>query len=95
AWGIGGSACTDGGAGMLQALGAWLSDQTGAELSGRPADVRHPWAVAAGGVGYAALAVLKAQSRPGLDVVLDQVNFSGRLVGAARDHRGDASPSRL
>lgn len=76
-WGIGGSACTDGGAGMLQAFGAWLSDLVDPQMSGIP------WAVAAGGVGYAALAVLKAQSRPGLNVVLDLVNFSGRLVGAA------------
>lgn len=32
--GVGGSACTDGGAGMLQALGVRLLDETGAELPG-------------------------------------------------------------
>ncbi len=46
-----------------------------AELAGRPG------AGAAGGVGYAASAVLGADQRPGIDVVLDFVGFDERLQG--------------
>ena len=151
--GVGGSACTDGGAGMLAALGARLLDAQGEplpdggaalarlarlDLSGLdprlagtrlvlasdvdnpllgasgaasvygpqkgagPADVArleealtrwagivHPGAAgrpgagAAGGVGFAALAVLGARRRPGIDVVLELVGFGGQLPGAA------------
>ncbi len=150
--GVGGSACTDGGAGMLCALGARLLDADGValpdgggalarlarvELSGLDrrlattrfvlasdvdnpllgpagaaavygpqkgadpaavavleaaltrwaallgADGNRPGAGAAGGVGFAALAVLGARPRPGIDVVLDLVGFSELLTGAA------------
>lgn len=151
--GVGGSACTDGGAGMLQALGARLMDGSGAELGrggaalaglatvdlagldprlsgvrvvlasdvdnpllgdygaaavygpqkgatpcdvrtldaalARWADVLNPAAAslmgagAAGGVGYAALAVLGAEFRPGIEMVLELVGFADRLDGAA------------
>ncbi|HET8600741.1 MAG TPA: glycerate kinase, partial [Segeticoccus sp.] len=154
--GIGGSASTDGGAGMLTALGARLLDAAGAPLADgggslgglagldlaplrarmgevtvtvacdvdnpltgprgaaavygpqkgasaadvaaldahlahladvvtatTGADVREePGAGAAGGVGYAALAVLGARLRPGIDLVLDLVGFREKLVGA-------------
>ena len=154
--GIGGSACTDGGAGLVQALGGRLADAGGAEvgrggaalaavrsldLSGRhralaeaevvvasdvdnpllgprgaaavygpqkgasPADVAEldaslarwadavnratgtdaagtPGAGAAGGVGFAALAVLGARLQPGIDLVLDLVRFREALPGA-------------
>jgi glycerate kinase len=154
--GLGGSATTDGGAGMLQALGARFRDEAGqllgpglarpgtvasADLAGldprvldadvvmamdvdnplfgpRGAaavfgpqkgataeqvleldeDLRHWSRVlaeagatsdpelagsgAAGGVGYAALGVLKARARPGVDVILDLVGFD-RLLSAA------------
>ncbi|RZU30715.1 glycerate kinase [Blastococcus saxobsidens] len=151
--GIGGSACTDGGAGMLQALGARLLDaddreigpggeelgrlsrvdldglqpvlsraevvvacdvdnpltgpsgaaavygpQKGADedqvglldrnlgrLADRVAaatgrDVRNsPGAGAAGGVGFAAMAVLGATLRPGIDLMLDLLDFATHL----------------
>lgn len=150
--GIGGSASTDGGAGMLQALGARLLDGSGAELArggaalaalqrvdrsgldprlahahvvlasdvdnpllgdrgaaavygpqkgatpddvgvldaalGRwaalidPDAVGLPGAGAAGGVGYGALAVLGAEFRSGIAVVLDLIGFADRLAGA-------------
>jgi glycerate kinase len=41
-----------------------------------------PGAGAAGGVGYAARAVLSATLRPGIDLVLDLVNFPTHLAGA-------------
>jgi glycerate kinase len=156
--GIGGSACTDGGAGLITALGARLLDHTGRPLTlggaalanlahldlttlhpalagarARPvqivlasdvtnpllgptgaaavygpqkgatdADValldaalthwadtverttgqRHrddPGAGAAGGAGFAALALLNATMRPGIDLLLDLLGFSDRL----------------
>ncbi|QGK70134.1 glycerate kinase [Allosaccharopolyspora coralli] len=154
--GVGGSACTDGGAGMLGALGAGVLDASGrvlppgggslsdvstVELAGLDprladttvilaSDVDNPllgprgaarvygpqkgaspedvqalqaglgsWsdavsraggrdtadsagAGAAGGVGYAALAVLGATQRPGVDVVLELVRFRDALDGA-------------
>jgi glycerate 2-kinase len=154
--GIGGSACTDGGAGMVQALGGRLVDAGGAEVGrggaalaavasldlaglhpalkqaevvvasdvdnpllgprgaaavygpqkgASPADVaeldaalarwadavhratridaaRTPGAGAAGGVGFAALAVLGARLQPGIDLVLDLVRFREALPGA-------------
>jgi glycerate 2-kinase len=174
--GIGGSACTDGGAGMLAALGARLLDGSGRQLAdgggalgaldlvdlaaldprlrevevvlasdvdnprlgptgaaavygpqkgagpddvaaldaalGRwarllePAATRGtlvgtyatnvplvaaPGAGAAGGVGYAALAVLGARQRPGIEVVLDLVGFTERLGGAALVVTGEGS----
>jgi glycerate kinase len=154
--GIGGSASTDGGAGILAGLGALLLDTDGAsvpdggagltriarlELAGlraRMAGVRvilasdvdnpltgprgaaavygpqkgataaqvreldaalahfadvvaalteadlreHPGAGAAGGTGFAALAVLGAELRPGVELVLELVGFGDRLVDA-------------
>lgn len=154
--GIGGSACTDGGAGMLQALGVSLRDEDGRELEpggaalgnlskldltrlhaalqrceivvacdvdnpltgpvgaaavygpqkgATPDDVpllddalsrfadhvagqtgrdlrEEPGAGAAGGVGFAALAVLGATLRPGIDLMLDLLGFATHLPGA-------------
>jgi glycerate kinase len=150
--GAGGSACTDGGAGMLQALGARLLDATGeevppggaallrlarVELAGldtrlrdtritlagdvdnpllgaqgaaavygpqkgaNPDDVelldtalarwaglvdldaaQRPGSGAAGGVGYAALAVLGAALRPGIEVLLELIGFAALLADA-------------
>lgn len=155
--GIGGSASTDGGAGMLSALGARFLDADGHELppgggalvdlasvdlsglnpalartavtvacdvdnpllgehgaaaifgpqkGASPEDVAHldaglarlsslvaqatgkdvagePGAGAAGGVGWAALAILGAQMRPGIEIVLDLNEFD-RIVDGAR-----------
>ena len=163
--GIGGSACTDGGAGMVQALGGRLRDARGIEvgrggealaaiesldLSGlhpalreaevivasdvdnpllgsrgaaavygpqkgaSPADVaeldaalarwaravqratgvdaaERPGAGAAGGVGFAAIAVLGATLQPGIDLVLDLVGFPAKLPGANLVITGEGS----
>jgi glycerate 2-kinase len=163
--GVGGSASTDGGAGLLQALGARVLDARGEplargggalrevaalDLTGlhpglRPStvilatDVVNPltgpdgaaevygpqkgasreqitelasglrrWAAvvaaatgtdrsqapgagAAGGVGFAALAVLGAQARPGIGLVLDLVDFNAALDGAALVITGEGS----
>lgn len=153
--GIGGSACTDGGAGLVQALGARLLDSAGEEVPpggaalgalarldlggildlqdvevvvacdvdnpltgprgaaavygpqkgaspedvetldaalGRWAEVvaaasgrdlrEAPGAGAAGGVGFAALALLGAELRPGIDLVLDLVGFDDQVRDA-------------
>ncbi|MCW2557549.1 MAG: glycerate kinase [Mycobacterium sp.] len=156
--GIGGSASTDGGAGMLQALGARLLDERGRELPPRGLPLRDtpytlelagldpvlraveivvacdvdnplvgsrgaaavyapqkgasaqdvalldtalrcwggavaaatgsdkaaaPGAGAAGGVGFAALAVLGGMLRPGIEIVLDLVGFADHLRDCA------------
>jgi glycerate 2-kinase len=154
--GLGDSACTDGGAGMLQALGARLLDRQGRRLrpggaalvglhavdldglhpllgkarvvmigevdspllgpkgaaaahapgkGATPAEVTQleyaleswaellaaatgrelsttPGAGAGGGVGFAALAVLDAEARPGVELILDLIDFDGLLPGA-------------
>ncbi|MEB3368818.1 glycerate kinase [Saccharopolyspora mangrovi] len=154
--GVGGSACTDGGAGLLTVLGAKILDTNGnpvapgggplanvgeIDLSGLDPRIREvelvlasdvdnpltgphgaahvygpqkganpeqvelldgalgryaeamkaaggrdvadqPGAGAAGGVGFAALAALGATMRPGVDVVLDLVDFDRHLEGA-------------
>jgi glycerate 2-kinase len=165
-FGVGGSASTDGGAGLLQALGAQVLDTRGDPLTrggGALRDVAvldlaglHPglrdcsvilatdvanpltgpdgaaevygpqkgatpeqiielesglwrWAVvvtqattgrdwsrapgagAAGGVGFAALAVLGAKALPGIAVVLDLVGFEAALDGAALVITGEGS----
>jgi glycerate kinase len=165
--GVGGSACTDGGAGLLSALGARLTDEDGAplpdgggalvrlgavDLSGLDArlartrfllaaDVDHPllgdrgaaavfgpqkgaapaqvgrlerglrrWsdalahldpttagaaaapgAGAAGGVGFAALAVLHAELRPGIELVLGLTGLGGLVAGADLVVTGEGS----
>ena len=173
--GVGGSASTDGGAGLLQALGARVLDARGEQLGrglgaswgrsgagrcrrarpgraapgaavllahprrrrGQPADrpgrrgrsvraaegrhagrgrelaggLRHwaavvasapglrpatdwsqaPGSGAAGGVGFAARAVLGAQSRPGIGLVLDLAGFDAALAGADLVITGEGS----
>ncbi|MGW3962797.1 glycerate kinase [Amycolatopsis sp. NPDC005003] len=155
--GVGGSACTDGGAGMLAALGARLLDDTGRELppggealsrlasldvarvpevdielasdvdnplygprgaaavygpqkGASPGDVetldaalRHwasiagpefaerPGAGAAGGVGFAAMAVLGARTRPGIELLLDLLGFEAALAGTSLVITGEGS----
>lgn len=166
--GVGGSACTDGGTGMLTALGARWLDGSGTELprggaalrdlarvdlSGlhpavagtefvlaadvdnpllgergaaavfgpqKGADARQvevleqslgalkdrlaealgevaltgaltPGAGAAGGLGYAALTVLGAHRRPGIDVVLELVGLAGQVRGANLVITGEGS----
>ena len=163
--GIGGSACTDGGAGMVQALGGRLRDARGAEVGrggvalaavrsldladlhpglretevvvagdvdnpllgprgaaavygpqkgASPADVTEldaalarwaeavhratgvdaaamPGTGAAGGVGFAAVAVLGATLQPGIDLILDLVRFPAALPGARLVITGEGS----
>src|SRR5580700_10275731 len=50
-----------------------------------------PGAGAAGGVGFAALAMLGAQARPGIELVLDLVDFDAALDGAALVITGEGS----
>ena len=164
--GIGGSASTDGGAGLLEALGARLLDASGAALGAgggspgvpgragprgaftrpwrrpgsswratwttrcwaprgrQPSTERRrapaprtwpcstpPWPTgptswptasgptcgprrapgAAGGVGFAALAVLGADMRPGIELMLDLVGFDEQLPGSALVVTGEGS----
>jgi glycerate kinase len=163
--GVGGSASTDGGAGLLQALGARVLDTRGEPVrpggaglrdvatldltdlhrAGHAADIilaadvdnpltgpdgaaevygpqkgassaevdalaaglrrwaavvagavgrdwsRAPGAGAAGGVGFAALAVLGATRRPGIELVLDLAGFEGALDGADLVITGEGS----
>ncbi|WP_238174438.1 glycerate kinase family protein [Kribbella kalugense] len=60
-------------------LSAWADEV--AEHTGR--DLRDvPGAGAAGGVGFAALALLGAELRPGIELVLEMVGFEQQLAGA-------------
>jgi glycerate 2-kinase len=56
-----------------------------------PAAAGHPGAGAAGGVGFALLAVLGATRRPGVDVVLDLVGLDAALAGAHLAVTGEGS----
>ncbi|GAA3132233.1 glycerate kinase [Kribbella aluminosa] len=60
-------------------LGKWadlVARATGADLRDTPG------AGAAGGVGFAAIALLGAELRPGIDLILEMVRFSEQLAGA-------------
>ena len=163
--GLGGSASTDGGAGMIQALGARLTDSAGDPIpqgggaledlasidlaalretlgstsvivasdvdnpllgpygaaavfgpqkGAEPAhvaaleqglrhwsalvaqatghnDAERPGAGAAGGVGFAALALLNATIRPGIELILELIDFDHRVVGADLVVTGEGS----
>jgi glycerate kinase len=165
--GLGGVACTDGGAGLVTALGARLLDESGAELPpggaalarlhridvsglkdlsgtdviaatdvdnpllgergaaavygpqkgasapdvvrledglrcwadvvertlGRPAR-DEPGAGAAGGLGFAMLAFLRAGTRPGIELMLDLLSFAGHLPGARLVITGEGALDR-
>ena len=69
----------------LQRWAAVVAAATGADRS------QAPGAGAAGGVGFAALAVLGAQARPGIELVLDLVDFDAALDGAALVIIGEGS----
>jgi glycerate kinase len=161
--GLGGSASTDGGAGLVQALGARLLDAAGEELpcggaalarlarvdltelavtgelivasdvdnplsgpngaaavygpqkgataqdvalldaalenwarvvaesTGRSDFAPAPGAGAAGGIGFAALALLSARLEPGIDIVLDLADFPAKAAGARLIITGEGS----
>ena len=75
-----------GAAGSQQGGPAGTQRQQGHPAGTRPAPAPafrdHPGAGAAGGVGFAALAVLGAQMRTGIELVLDLVGFADQLAGA-------------
>lgn len=73
---------------LENALTVWsraVAGATGADLA------NHPGAGAAGGTGYAALALLHAELRPGIELVLDLVGFDRHLVGTDLVITGEGS----
>ncbi len=67
-------------------------DVLGQELGSRALKAAAaPGAGAAGGVGYAAIAVLAASRRPGIDVVLEFTDLAHRLAGADLVITGEGS----
>lgn len=64
--------------------------QVVAQVTGHDA-AGHPGAGAAGGVGFAALAVLGATMRPGVELVLDLVGLDRQLAGARLVVTGEGS----
>jgi glycerate kinase len=69
----------------LRRWAAVVAEATGTDWS------RAPGSGAAGGVGFAALAVLGAQARPGIELVLELVDFDAALDGAALVVTGEGS----
>ncbi|MFC9688168.1 glycerate kinase [Kribbella sp. NPDC056951] len=64
-------------------LDARLTDWAGHVAAATYRDLRdEPGAGAAGGVGFAALALLNAELRPGIDLMLELVGFRNQLTGA-------------
>ena len=73
---------------LASGLSRWaavVAEATGTDLS------QAPGAGAAGGVGFAALAVLGAEPRPGIGLVLDLAGFDAALDGAALVITGEGS----
>ncbi|HET6503163.1 MAG TPA: glycerate kinase [Amycolatopsis sp.] len=62
-----------------------VAERTGTDLAGAPG------AGAAGGTGFAALAILGATFRPGIDVVLELTGFEDKLAGADLVITGEGS----
>jgi glycerate kinase len=71
--------------GYLRRWAALMTDATGHDWS------QAPGAGAAGGVGFAALAVLGAQQRSGIDMILDLTGFDAALDGADLVVTGEGS----
>ncbi|MDO5629323.1 MAG: glycerate kinase [Mobilicoccus sp.] len=69
----------------LARLAALVAEATGDDVSGEPG------AGAAGGVGWAALAVLGARMRPGIEIVLDLNHIEEQLDGARLVVTGEGS----
>jgi glycerate kinase len=91
--GLGGSASTDGGAGMLQALGVRILD---ADVNDVRTATGHDYshtagAGAAGGTAFGAMSVLGARTRTGIDTVLALIDFRRRLAGADLVVTGEGS----
>jgi glycerate kinase len=77
----------------LARLSQVLGTATGAGSRGHPAATL-PGAGAAGGVGFAALAVLGASARPGIELLLELTGFLEKLPGAALVITGEGSLDR-
>ena len=73
------------------ALARWVEVLDGALPSGAREVADRPGAGAAGGVGFAAMAVLGARQRPGADVVLGLADLDGHLRGADLVVTGEGS----
>ncbi|ABK05067.1 Glycerate kinase [Arthrobacter sp. FB24] len=77
---------------ILNAALAHFVDVLAAEIGPRALKAAEaPGAGAAGGVGYAAIAVLAATRRPGIDVVLEFTGLADRLAGADLVITGEGS----
>ena len=77
---------------LLDAALARLWTSSPAEIGPRALKAADaPGAGAAGGVGYAAIAVLAATRRPGIDVVLEFTGLARRLAGADLVITGEGS----
>jgi glycerate kinase len=72
-------------------LTRWVEVLAGAGVADARAAAARPGAGAAGGVGYAALALMGAHRRRGIDVVLDLVRFRELVEGAALVITGEGS----
>ncbi|WP_285319634.1 glycerate kinase [Pseudarthrobacter sp. lyk4-40-TYG-27] len=78
--------------GMLDAALARFVEVLAREIGFRAVKAAEaPGAGAAGGVGYAAIAVLAATRRPGIDVVLEFTELADRLAGADLVITGEGS----
>ena len=78
--------------GMLDAALARFVEVLAREIGFRAVKAAEaPGAGAAGGVGYAAIAVLAATRRPGIDVVLEFTGLADRLAGADLVVTGEGS----
>jgi glycerate 2-kinase len=73
---------------LEQGLRRWA--EVVADATGRD-HATDPGAGAAGGVGFAALALLGAQMRPGIELLLDTVGFEQQLRGASLVITGEGS----
>jgi glycerate kinase len=62
-----------------------VSDATGRE------DAERTGAGAAGGTGFAALALLDAEIKPGIELILDLIDFDRRIAGADLVVTGEGS----
>jgi glycerate kinase len=71
--------------GALRRWSELVSQATGRDETERPG------AGAAGGAGYAALAVLDAEIRPGIELILDLIGFEDKVVGADLVVTGEGS----